>query len=925
MTSQRYLHRLVAKCPIAIIVVINLLWLVILGGALSAATIARSPQAQDARTLLYLSFDNTLTGAQGETPAQASGVSFESGVKGQGVLVDGADVLNYLSANKFKTAEGTIEFWIKPRWNGNNNAGHFFFSIGNDLVLVKDGGNNFRFVFKNDDSEGNQGYNLNSWKADQWHHVAVTWKIPGTMKTYFDGVERISHVSSQQDLITALPSLLSIGHKNNSTQANAVFDELIISDIQRSAEEIASRYLQNISISTWSLTPATTSIEMYPGWYYWVPLTIQAATNIGNISLPLTAASWSATNPSVVTVNSAGRIKGLAAGTSALTAMFNGQSSTIQVNILQPARAVVEETIDPFLATPAAGYVWKMPVVIFRYFPTRDGVNVDAQASGYTSTLAAVKSQMDKTVKQHKFMLEEGSRFHGYKDPTAPPSLGYQVVKIYTVYEDTPPGFPTPTPGVYFPDYSQILERFGGENFVNNLGVKEFWIEHYHYGRIAPNESNMSSPLTGDISNSYRTQGDLPIYKNTYMFYGINFTRSNNEATHNHGHQLEAILSYANQRQDNNTNIFWKQFSGQNSNGSFQQGRCGNTHYPPNATGDYDYDNPTSVLSDCEDWTPTNTGQKKFVNNQTWRSIPYKWPAGIDPQNTESHWYIYWMQNMPGLSNRILNGNGQMTNWWAFTGDWDGSIKNGLGLYSLPTTSTSVSSASYALSSALSVESIASVFGNNLAVYNLGNSSVPLPETLGGTKVFVRDSAGVERAAALFYVSPTQVNYQIPPGTALGAATITVVSGNGRYATETVQIVRTAPGLFSAAANGRGLAAANVQRIRADGTQVFEPVTQFDSARGEIVAVPIDLSTASDRVYLNLYGTGIRKVSSLSQVKVKVGGIEITLDYAGPQGVFVGLDQLNVRLPQTLTGRGLVTIEVVVEGQMANPIMVYIR
>jgi hypothetical protein len=39
------------------------------------------------------------------------------------------------------------------------------------------------------------------------------------------------------------------------------------------------------------------------------------------------------------------------------------------------------------------------------------------------------------------------------------------------------------------------------------------------------------------------------------------------------------------------------------------------------------------------------------------------------------------MQNMPGLGNTIPNGLGRMTNWWAFTADWDASIRAGLGLH----------------------------------------------------------------------------------------------------------------------------------------------------------------------------------------------------------------------------------------------------
>jgi CSLREA domain-containing protein len=645
---------------------------------------AISPALQDAHTLLYLSFDNTLNGADGETPTTATGTSYQPGVSNSGVSLPGGNQLFYQSAGNIDAKEGTFECWLKPTWNGNDGQNYAIlqYGVSGGMLIAKDGANNLRIILNRfggaGGSEVGVAYNVSAWTAGQWHHLAFVWSNSSkTLKLYIDGT-----LKSQAGFSISLPAISSstfqLGADGAGSYLNAVIDEVRISDGERTAEEITANFLKDLTVSSWAFDPATTNIEMYPGWFYWAPLTIRAVTNVGNLSLPPSAATWSGSNPGVAVFDSSGRIKGVSPGTATLTATLAGQSSSISVSILQPALPPVEENIDPYLATPATGYLMKMPVVILRYFPTRDGVNLDAAASGDGSTLAAVKARMERLEKQHKFMLEEGSRFRGYKDPQSPPALGYQVVRIMTVYEDIPPGFPTSSAGVYFPDYQQILARFGAENLVNNLGVKEFWIEHYHHGRIAPNESNMSSPLTGDISNSFRTQGDLPVFQRSYLVYGINFSRSANEATHNHGHQLEAILSHINQLQDGNTTLFWNQFSGT----QHPAGRCGNTHFPPNGTADYDYDNPTLVQSDCEDWAPANTGQKKPVNNQTWGSIPYQWPDGIAPDGkTEAQYYIYWMQNLPGRGNVIPHGTNRMSNWWAFTGDWDASIRAGLGLY----------------------------------------------------------------------------------------------------------------------------------------------------------------------------------------------------------------------------------------------------
>src|SRR5580704_9779107 len=81
-------------------------------------------------------------------------------------------------------------------------------------------------------------------------------------------------------------------------------------------------------------------------------------------------------------------------------------------------------------------------------------------------------------------------------------------------------------------------------------------------------------------------------------------------------------------------------------------------------------------------------------------------------------------------------------------------------------------------SSTVSAESIASYYGSNLASDTAQPDSLPLPTTLAGVTVQVQDSAGATRPAPLFYVSPTQINFEIPAGTALGEAKVTVTNSN---------------------------------------------------------------------------------------------------------------------------------------------------
>ncbi len=233
---------------------------------------------------------------------------------------------------------------------------------------------------------------------------------------------------------------------------------------------------------------------------------------------------------------------------------------------------------------------------------------------------------------------------------------------------------------------------------------------------------------------------------------------------------------------------------------------------------------------------------------------------------------------------------------------------------------TSVSAASF--TRPLAGESIAAVFGSSLAISTQAASTIPLPLSLGGTTIKVRDSAGVERPAPLFFVSPLQANYQIPPGTAPGGAIVTVTSGAGTVSAGIALIESVAPGLFSANADGQGVAAAVVLRIKADGTQLFEPVFRFDPTQNKYVAVPIDFGAETDQLFLVLFGSGIRNRSSIFNVTARIGGANMEVLYAGAQGGFVGLDQVNLRLPRSLAGRAETDVALTVDNIQANSVKV---
>lgn len=91
------------------------------------------------------------------------------------------------------------------------------------------------------------------------------------------------------------------------------------------------------------------------------------------------------------------------------------------------------------------------------------------------------------------------------------------------------------------------------------------------------------------------------------------------------------------------------------------------------------------------------------------------------------------------------------------------------------------------------------------------------------------------------------------------------------------------------------------------------------------MATPVDLGGADDVTVLELYATGLRGRTSLASVSCTIGGLEVPVLYAGPQGQYAGLDQVNVSLPRSLAGKGQIPLLLTVDGASANRVLLSFR
>jgi hypothetical protein len=147
----------------------------------------------DTSTTLLLRFDDNLIGEQGEMPVDSSEIDFQEGIFGKGAHMDTTDILRYASQANIKASSGTVEFWIKPDWNGTNGQEHAILDFGEypffiSLRRISE----WSEILVGTGEDGNFWYGAGSsvkdWKAGEWHHMAFTWDSLA-VATYFDGVQ----------------------------------------------------------------------------------------------------------------------------------------------------------------------------------------------------------------------------------------------------------------------------------------------------------------------------------------------------------------------------------------------------------------------------------------------------------------------------------------------------------------------------------------------------------------------------------------------------------------------------------------------------------------------------------------------------------------------------------------------------------------
>ena len=160
------------------------------------------------------------------------------------------------------------------------------------------------------------------------------------------------------------------------------------------------------------------------------------------------------------------------------------------------------------------------------------------------------------------------------------------------------------------------------------------------------------------------------------------------------------------------------------------------------------------------------------------------------------------------------------------------------------------------------------------------------------------------RSAEVLYAAAEQASIVLPANLAMGPTTVTIAG-----LTAAITVAQTAPGLFTMDASGTGAPAGQTLRVRADGGEDTGSVDAIELGNGS--------------VYLVLYSTGIRHAAQRPVCAINGHSVEIV--FAGAQGAFAGLDQVNLLLPADLRGIGAASLVLTADGIASNAVTVTFR
>ena len=225
--------------------------------------------------------------------------------------------------------------------------------------------------------------------------------------------------------------------------------------------------------------------------------------------------------------------------------------------------------------------------------------------------------------------------------------------------------------------------------------------------------------------------------------------------------------------------------------------------------------------------------------------------------------------------------------------------------------------------------SIAALFGGGVASDTVTISATTWPRTAANRQLVSND----DLQAPIYYISPTQVNFQVPSNAPVGSVRIAVrTADTGELvAGGSLLVSSAAPGIFTANSGGTGQAAVNNQ----DGTTnsssnpapVGSIVSIYATGQGQVSPAVIDGTAAGSSPLSNTIAVPTTNagtcLNSQPSMCVAVGSGFGDVKYSGLAPGYIGLWQINVLIPSGTTG--VVPVRVVINGTPSNTVTIAVR
>jgi uncharacterized protein (TIGR03437 family) len=244
---------------------------------------------------------------------------------------------------------------------------------------------------------------------------------------------------------------------------------------------------------------------------------------------------------------------------------------------------------------------------------------------------------------------------------------------------------------------------------------------------------------------------------------------------------------------------------------------------------------------------------------------------------------------------------------------------------------TAVNAAHFQVSVPVSPGGLVSLFGSGFSDKTESATSTPLPKALSNREIVVND----QLVAPLLYLGPTQANFQLPSSSPIGVDQIAVrVADTGELiAGDKVSVATASPGLFTATADGQGQAAVLNQDGRVNsaanpaargsvisifGTgqgQVSPPVTDGSPTPVGALSSTVAVPTSDGRTCL----------ATQPSVCMAIGNTFGDIQFSGLAPGYVGLWQMNVKIPADVPTGGSVPVRVVINGTPSNTVNIAVR